>query len=84
MLFENQSFSVILYSDKTTTTENEMRTLTAQQAAQFCIDHNISQDRWSCGYILETILETDHNIVLTDDEAWQELEDILFYSEPKK
>ena len=58
-----------------------MKKLNVIEAAKFCIDTNFSVDHWSCGYILEILLETECNIVLETDTSWRELEDILYYNE---
>ena len=57
-----------------------MTRLTAIEAATFCIENHVGLDYWSCGYVLETILELEHNIII-DDGAWQELENILHYND---
>ncbi len=58
-----------------------MKKMTAIQAAQFCKDGNIEVAQWNCGYALEVSLELNHGIVLEHENAWVELENILYYNE---
>lgn len=52
----------------------------ARQAAEYCKQNNFSRSNWSCGYVLEVLLN-DVNIYLDGPDAWQELEEILHYGQ---
>ena len=54
--------------------------LTVQEAAQFCKDNLVATDYWHCGYVLESILEVNHDIKLPTEDSWKELEDLLHYN----
>ena len=57
-----------------------IKILTVRQAAQFCKDNQVATKYWDCGYVLEAILEVDHNIKLPKEDSWKELEDLLHYN----
>ena len=54
--------------------------LTVKEAAQFCKDNLVAKNYWHCGYVLESILEVNHNIKLPTEDSWKELEDLLYYN----
>ncbi len=57
-----------------------MKIMTATEASEFCKTNKVDEKYWSCGYTLEVTLELDYGIKLNNDNAWKELEDLLYYN----
>lgn len=56
-----------------------MKVLTAKEAAEFCKQNKFKKSSWDCGYAMEVYLELDCGIKLASEDAWVELENLLYY-----